>query len=291
MTTTTNRTITDRTTEPTAARALGSESVAVRLTDVRVTFPRRGGGTVTALDGLSLDIARGEIVAVLGPNGSGKSTLLRVVDGLLGPDAGRVEVEGRPVHGPDRAVGFVFQEPRLLPWRSAVDNVAYPLELGGAGRTERRRRALDLLRLVGVAGSADARPHELSGGMRQRVAIARALALEPSILLLDEPFSALDALTRERFNLEILRLWQQTRTTILLVTHSIPEALFVADRVVVLSPGPGHVVAERESPLGRPRTLDDLAAPALAEAAAELRAGLIAATDDEAVHAAERTAT
>jgi NitT/TauT family transport system ATP-binding protein len=281
LATTTERTITDRTTEPATARGPRSAPAAVRLADVRVTFPRRGGGMVTALDGLSLEVARGEIVAVLGPNGSGKSTLLRVVDGLLAPDAGQVEVEGRRVHGPDPAVGFVFQEPRLLPWRSALDNVAYPLELSGTGRDARRARALDLLRLVGVAGSAEARPHELSGGMRQRVAIARSLALEPSILLLDEPFSALDALTRERFNLEVLRLWERTRMTIVLVTHSIHEALFVADRVVVLSPGPGRVVRERRSPLARPRTLEDLASPALAEAGAELRAGLIATTDDD----------
>jgi NitT/TauT family transport system ATP-binding protein len=289
LTTTTERTTTDRPTEPASTRAKGP-TPAVRLADVRVTFPRRGGGTLVALDNLSLEVEPGEIVAVLGPNGIGKSTLLRVVDGVLTPAAGQVEVEGRAVHGPDPAVGFVFQEPRLLPWRSAVDNVAYPLELAGEGRAARRARALELLKVVGVARAAEARPHELSGGMRQRVAIARALVLEPSILLLDEPFSALDALTRERFNLEVLRLWQRTRMTIVLVTHSIPEALFVADRVVVLSPGPGHVVDERRSPLGRPRTIDDLASPALADAAAELRAGLIAATDDDVADVGSRTA-
>jgi len=258
---------------------------AVALHDVRVTFSRRDAPPLVALDGLSLEVARGEIVAVLGPNGSGKSTLLRVVDGLLRPDAGTVAVEGRPVDGPDPAVGFVFQEPRLLPWRSALDNVGYPLELRGVGARERAERGGELLRAVGVQAAADLRPHELSGGMRQRVAVARALALEPSVLLLDEPFSALDALTRERFNLELLRLWERTRTTILLVTHSIPEALFVADRVVVLSPRPGRVVGVTPSPLGRPRTLDDLSAPALAAAAAELRAGLISTTDDPGAEA------
>ncbi len=280
MTTTTEppaKTEPPATTERTGAAAT---TPAVRLVDVRVTFPRRGGEPLVALDRLSLDIARGEVVAIVGPNGSGKSTLLRVVDGLLAPEAGDVEIEGRSVRGPDPAVGFVFQEPRLLPWRNALDNVAYPLELAGLSPRDRAARARDLLRTVGVASFAEARPHELSGGMRQRVAIARALALEPSILLLDEPFSALDALTRERFNLELLRLWERTATTIVLVTHSVPEALFVADRVAVLSPGPGRVVGVRPSPLGRPRSLDDLGSPSLAEAAAELRAGLIATTDD-----------
>jgi NitT/TauT family transport system ATP-binding protein len=278
-------TTTERPTTGTATERAPVPVPAVALRDVRVTFPRRDAAPLAALDSLTLEVARGEIVAVLGPNGSGKSTLLRVVDGLLPPDAGTVAVEGRPVDGPDPSVGFVFQEPRLLPWRSAADNVAYPLELRGAAGRDRRERALELLRVVGVDAAAELRPHELSGGMRQRVAIARALALEPSVLLLDEPFSALDALTRERFNLELLRLWERTRTTILLVTHSIPEALFVADRVVVLSPRPGRVVGVAPSPLGRPRTLDDLAAPALASAAAELRAGLISTTDDPAVEA------
>jgi NitT/TauT family transport system ATP-binding protein len=263
-----------------------ADTPAVRLADVRVTFPFRGGGTLVALAGLSLDVGAGEIVAIVGPNGSGKSTLLRVVDGLLAPDAGRVDVEGRPVRGPDPAVGFVFQEPRLLPWRSALDNVAYPLELARVAADERQVRARDLLRLVGVAASAAARPRELSGGMRQRVALARALALRPSILLLDEPFSALDALTRERFNVELLRLWERTATTILLVTHSIPEALFLADRIAVLSPGPGRVTKVVSSPLSRPRSLDDLGSPALAAAAADLRAGLIATTDDPDVERA-----
>ncbi|HET7678015.1 MAG TPA: ABC transporter ATP-binding protein, partial [Candidatus Limnocylindrales bacterium] len=191
------------------------------------------------------------MAAVIGPNGSGKSTLLRLVGGLLAPEAGSVSLDGRPVVGPDPRVGFVFQEPRLLPWRDARDNVAYPLELAGLPAGARRRRALELLELVGVADFAAARPHELSGGMRQRVAIARALALEPAVLLLDEPFSALDALTRERLNAELLELWGRTGTTILLVTHSIAEAVFLADRVLVLSPRPGRVVADVAVPLPR----------------------------------------
>ncbi|HEY3522973.1 MAG TPA: ATP-binding cassette domain-containing protein [Candidatus Limnocylindrales bacterium] len=285
-TTTDTTTPTEQTTASSRAPLRAPRAPAVRLEDVRVEFATRREPLV-ALDGLSLEVAAGEVLAIVGPNGSGKSTLLRVIDGLLGPTSGRVEVEGRPVAGPDPAVGFVFQEPRLLAWRSTIDNVAYPLELRGVGRRERRARALELLRLVGIARAADLRPHELSGGMRQRAAIARALALEPSVLLLDEPFSALDALTRDRFNVELLRLWERTRTTILLVTHSIPEALFVADRVVVLTPSPGRVAGIVGSPLGRPRTLADLASPDLARAAAELRAGLLATTDDPSAEVTE----
>ncbi len=189
------------------------------------------------------------MVALIGPNGSGKSTLLRVIGGLLAADGGSVEVEGRAVTGPDPAVGFVFQEPRLLPWRDVLANVAFPLELAGVPPAERESRAHDLLRLVGLDRFATERPARLSGGMRQRVAIARALALRPSILLLDEPFSALDELTRERFDIELLDLWQKTSTTVVLVTHDMIEAVFLADRTIVLSPQPGRVVATVASPL------------------------------------------
>ena len=247
---------------------------AIRLAGVRRTFTAADGSTLVALDGLYLEIAAHEIVAIIGPNGSGKSTLLRIVGGLLGADAGTVEVEGRPVTGPDRAIGFVFQEPRLLPWRDALANVAYPLELAGTPRTDREARAREVLRLVGLAGFEATRPARMSGGMRQRVALARALAHAPSVVLLDEPFSALDALTRERFDVELLGLWEQTATTVVVVTHSIPEAVLLADRVVVLSPRPGRVARIVRSPLTRPRRLEDLDSPALAAAAAEVRAAL-----------------
>jgi ABC-type nitrate/sulfonate/bicarbonate transport system ATPase subunit len=247
---------------------------AIRLAGVRRTFSTAAGPRLVALDGLDLEVAANDVVAIIGPNGSGKSTLLRIIGGLLAPDAGTVEIEGRPVDGPDRAVGFVFQEPRLLPWRDVLANVAYPLELAGVARPEREARGHELLRLVGLDAFAASRPHRLSGGMRQRAAIARALALGPSVLLLDEPFSALDALTRERLDVELLRLWQQTATTVVLVTHSISEAVLLADRTVVLSRRPGRVVATIPSPLGRPRRLEDLSSPALAEAAAAVRAAL-----------------
>jgi NitT/TauT family transport system ATP-binding protein len=235
------------------------------------TVEKRG---LLVLDDVSFDVPAAGITAVLGPNGSGKSTLLRLISGLIEPDSGRILIDGKPVASADTRVGLVFQEPRLLPWRTALHNVAFPLQLAGAGTAERRERARALLELVGVGGFADARPHQLSGGMRQRVAIARALAREPSILLLDEPFSALDALTRERFNDELLDLWQRTGTAIVVVTHSIPEAIYVADEVVVMSSSPGRVLARVRVPLPRPRAAHMLESEPLIRTAAALRSHL-----------------
>jgi len=252
---------------------------AIRLDGVRFGFHINGRQT-EVIGGLDLEIAPRSIVALVGPNGCGKSTLLRVIAGLLPAGTGTVEVEGRPVAGPDSRVGLVFQEPRLLPWRSAFANVAFPLEVAGRDRDARERRVTDLLGLVGLRDWSRARPAELSGGMRQRVSIARALALEPAVLLLDEPFSALDSLTRERFNVEILRLWERIGATIVLVTHSIAEAVFLADRVVVLSPRPAQLVADVAVDLPRPRRPGDLDAAAVTRTAAEIRVHLEGATDD-----------
>jgi NitT/TauT family transport system ATP-binding protein len=258
---------------PSEAGGRGTTLASVRVAGVRRTFTTRGAELV-ALDGLDFDVPSGQVVAIVGPNGSGKSTLLRVIAGLLPATAGSVALDGTPVDGPEARVGLVFQEPRLMPWRDAADNVAFPLELAGWERGPRRRRAVELLDLVGVADFAAARPHELSGGMQQRVGIARALALEPSVLLLDEPFSALDALTRERFNIELLDLWARMRPTILLVTHSIPEAVLIADRVLVLSARPGRVVADIAVPLRRPREIADIDAAAVTATGAAIRAAL-----------------
>jgi len=252
---------------------------AIRLDGVRFGF-RIGGRQTEVIGGLDLEIAPRSIVALVGPNGCGKSTLLRVIAGLLPARTGRVEVEGRPVTGPDSRVGLVFQEPRLLPWRSAFANIAFPLEVAGRARDARERRVTDLLGLVGLRDWSRARPAELSGGMRQRVAIARALALEPAVLLLDEPFSALDSLTRERFNVELLRLWERIGATIVLVTHSIAEAVFLADRVLVLSPRPAQLVADVAVDLPRPRLPGHLDVAAVTRTAAEIRAHLQGATDD-----------
>ncbi len=252
---------------------------AIRLDGLRFGFDV-GGRPIEVLGGIDLVVERGSVIALVGPNGCGKSTLLRVVAGLLAPANGAVEIDGRPVTGPDARVGLVFQEPRLLPWRTSLANVAFPLEVSGLARGTRETRARDLLRLVGLADWDHARPGELSGGMRQRVAIARALALEPSVLLLDEPFSALDSLTRERFNVEILRLWERIGATIVLVTHSIPEAIFLADRVVVLAPRPSRVVADVRVDLPRPRRMADLDAAVVTRTAALIRDRLGGATDD-----------
>jgi NitT/TauT family transport system ATP-binding protein len=245
---------------------------AIRVAGVDMSFPRRDGGVLPVLAGIDLAIDGGGIVALIGPNGSGKSTLLRVIAGLLAPDRGIVTIDGERITAPDPRIGLVFQEPRLLPWRSAADNITYPLELAGWSADGRRERLDILTELVGLDASVRAnRPAELSGGQRQRVALARALALEPGVLLLDEPFSALDALSRERFDLELLRLWERAGSTIVLVTHNIAEAILVADRVVVLSPRPGRVVADLAVDLPRPRSIADLDAAVVSRTSLEIR--------------------
>lgn len=246
----------------------------LRLSGVEMTFARAGGGRLAALDGVDLAIRAGEVISVIGPNGCGKSTLLRVIAGLLTPDRGRVLLDGAEVRGPSPKVGIVFQEPRLLPWRTVEANIAYPLELAGRPAAGREARTAALIELVGLAGFGRTVPSQLSGGMSQRAALARALALEPDVLLLDEPFSALDALTRERFNLELLSLWGRTGTTIVAVTHSIPEAIFLADRVIVLSGRPGRVVADLTVDLPRPRALSNLDEAAVSRLAAVIRGNL-----------------
>ena len=250
----------------------------IAVDGVSLTF--RGARTTHVLDGIDLAIRPREVVALIGPNGCGKSTLLRVLGGLIPTDAGAVTIDGEPVTGPDPRVGLVFQEPRLLAWRSVDDNVGFPMQLAGWSKARQAARTADLLGLVGLREFAGARPSTLSGGTRQRVSIARALALEPRLLLLDEPFSALDALTRERFNVELLRLWDRTGTTIVLVTHSIPEAVFLADRVVVMSPRPGRVVADITVELPRPRRIADLDSAFVSHLAAEVRTHLVDTTDD-----------
>jgi NitT/TauT family transport system ATP-binding protein len=244
--------------------------------DLRVAFrpAARGAEPTVALDGLSIDVAGGEIVALIGPNGCGKSTFLRVAAGLLTPERGSIYLDGRPILEPDDRIGLVFQEPRLLPWRSVARNVAFPLELAGWSPERRAARVKELLRLVDVEWAADLRPVQLSGGMRQRAAIARSLALSPDVLLLDEPFSSLDALTRERFNLELLRLQERTGATIIIVTHSIPEAILVADRVLVLTPRPGRVAAEVRIDAPRPRSVELLDEALVSRAAAAIRGHL-----------------
>ena len=265
---------------PTRGRSTeGRDLTSIAIRSVSRSFAT-ADGRLPVLDAVTFDGPARQIVAIIGPNGCGKSTLLCLVSGLLPADRGAVELDGTPVTGPDPRIGFVFQEPRLLPWRDAAGNVEYPLELAGWARGRREAQVRDLLGLVGLREFAGARPHALSGGMRQRVSIARALALGPSVLLLDEPFSALDALTRERFNTELLNLWERTATTILLVTHSISEAVYLADRVVVLSPRPGRVVADISVTLDRSERDANVDTLALGRTASAIRRHLAGATDD-----------
>jgi NitT/TauT family transport system ATP-binding protein len=249
-------------------------SARIELRDVSVTFPAARADRLQALEGLDLVVEPGQVVAMIGPNGSGKSTFLRVVAGLLAPDSGSVLIDGEAVEGPSPRVGLVFQEPRLLPWRTTAENVAYPLELAGLAPAERDARVGRLLETVGLEEAAALIPSRLSGGMRQRAAIARTLATEPAVLLLDEPFSALDELTRERLNLELLAIAARERATVVIVTHSVQEAIFLADRVVVLSERPGRVVADIPVDLSRPRSLGDLDAGVVSAAAHDIRAHL-----------------
>ena len=217
----------------------------IRLSGVAFTFPARSGRLpLTALSGLELACGVGSVTAVIGPNGCGKSTLLRVLAGLLAPAAGEVSVFGRSPTAGDPRIGLVFQQPRLLPWRSLLDNVALPLTLKDTGVAEARARAMIALEQVALADVAHLRPRELSGGMQQRAGLARALVRHPELLLLDEPFSSLDSLTRDAFDLELARLVADPRRTVVLVTHSVAEAVAVADRVVILTPRPGRVAAD-----------------------------------------------
>ncbi|MEX1072568.1 MAG: ABC transporter ATP-binding protein [Chloroflexota bacterium] len=221
------------------------------------SFTARGEVLTTALAGIDLEIRRGEFVSLIGPSGCGKSTLLRIIGDLTQPTAGKVTVNGKSAAAARRGreYGIVFQAPVLFDWRRVEDNVRLPLELLGMGRAERESRAREMLDLVELTEFARHYPYQLSGGMQQRVAIARALALEPALLLMDEPFGALDEMTRERMNSEVLRIWEKTGTTVVFVTHSIPEAVFLSSRVVVMSRRPGRITRTVEIDLARPRGL------------------------------------
>ena len=245
--------------------------VTIRDVGVRFASPR---GEVEALADASLEIDPGSFSVIIGPNGCGKSTLLRLIAGLIQPMAGSVTVDGRTPRPGDGRVGLAFQQPRLIPWRSTLDNVALPLELGGVAPAERRARAYEALDRVGLRGAAALRPRELSGGMAQRAALARALIADPPVLLLDEPFSALDALTRETFDEELQRLWLERPRTVVLVTHSVSEAVALADRVVVMTPRPGRVARVVEVDLPRPRPAELLGDARAAAIATEVRSTL-----------------
>jgi NitT/TauT family transport system ATP-binding protein len=231
---------------------MSEQQVVVSLRGVRKEF---GRGGVVALEGIDLDVRPGEFVSLIGPSGCGKSTLLRIVGDLIQPTAGGVAVNGKPPRRAreDRDYGIVFQDAVLFDWRTVEKNIALPLEMTGWSRERRRTRVRELLDLVELAGFEKHYPWQLSGGMQQRVSIARALSFSPALLLMDEPFGALDEMTRERMNLELLQIWEQTGSTVIFVTHSIAEAVFLSTRVVVMSPRPGRITGLIDVDLPRPR--------------------------------------
>ncbi len=235
-----------------------STAPVIRIRGVDKVFASHEGGQTAALSGIDLDIAPGEFVSLIGPSGCGKSTLLRVIADLVQPSRGEVEVNGKTPGQArlDRDYGMVFQAPILFDWRTVEENVRLPLEILGRPPAWQAARAREMLELVELGDVAGYRPYQLSGGMQQRVSIARALSFEPRILLMDEPFGALDEMTRERMNDEVLRIWERTGTTVVFVTHSIPEAVFLSSRVVVMSARPGRITAVVDIDLARPRTDD-----------------------------------
>ena len=239
----------------------------IAIADLEKTYATRARPRVQALAAITLDIAAGEFVTIVGQSGCGKTTLLKILAGLLPCSGGRVTLRGAVVDGPSRDIGIVFQDPVLLPWRTAFDNVMLPVQVLRLDPAVHRDRARRLLALVGLAGFEDKYPHELSGGMRQRVALARALAEEPDVLLMDEPFAALDAMTRDLLHDELERLWAETGTTLIFVTHNVREAVRLGDRVVVLSSRPGRVAVDVPIDLPRPRRLES---PAVATLAGEV---------------------
>jgi NitT/TauT family transport system ATP-binding protein len=233
-------------------------------------FPGANGGLM-ALDPVSFEVQRNEFVCLIGPSGCGKTTLLRLLAGLSLPTSGSVTFEGRPLAGPRRRIGFVFQQANLMPWRTALANIALPLELAGAKSEAILEQAGSMIDLVGLKGFETSYPHDLSGGMAQRVAIGRALIHQPEVLLLDEPFGALDALTRELMADELMRIWTDRSVTVVMVTHSISEAILLADRVIALSPRPGSVRLDLQIPLARPRTIEQSYTPEFGRLAERLR--------------------
>jgi NitT/TauT family transport system ATP-binding protein len=272
-----------------------SSQPIVRLSGVDKVFSRGGQPVTTALEGIDLDIRSGEFVSLIGPSGCGKSTLLRLIGDLVPPTGGEVVVNGKSAAQArrDRDSGMVFQAPVLFEWRSVEDNVKLPLEILGRPAAERAARAREMLDLVELGEFTKHYPYQLSGGMQQRVAIARALAFEPAILLMDEPFGALDEMTRERMNSEVLRIWQRTGTTIVFVTHSIPEAVFLSSRVVVMSARPGRITKVIDVDLARPRNEETRESRRYFELVTEVREALRAGggleVDEAVLASANRT--
>lgn len=231
-----------------------NRSLLIEIKDVAKVYRPRRGPELAAIDRISLDVADGEFVTIVGPSGCGKSTLLKLVAGLVFPTAGEIMVDGQPVTGPRVGVSMVFQSAVLLRWKTVLANVMFPVKIMRLDESQYRGRAYELLDLTGLRGFESRYPRELSGGMQQRTAICRALVFDPKVLLMDEPFGALDAMTREELSFELLRIWQERRKTVLFVTHSVAEAVLLADRVVVMSARPGRVIDIINVDLPRPRS-------------------------------------
>src|SRR5499433_4447832 len=225
----------------------------IQARNVTLSFRPKNRESVTALNNFTIEVTKGEFVSIVGPSGCGKSTFLNIVLGLIKPDSGEIRLNGTPIKGPGQERAMVFQEFGLLPWRTVTANVELGLELKDVPAAERSERAIELIKLVGLAGFERHYPHELSGGMKQRVGLARALATEPEVLLMDEPFAALDAQTRDLMQAELLRIWQEARKTVLFVTHQIDEAIYLSDRVMVMTKRPGHAKKAFTIALPRPR--------------------------------------
>jgi NitT/TauT family transport system ATP-binding protein len=247
-----------------------SEAAAVSIRGVQKRFAQ---GQVQALQDIDLEIAPQEFISLIGPSGCGKSTLLRIIGDLIAPSAGQVLVNGKPAPQArrDRDYGIVFQDPVLYDWRTVQKNIALPLELSGWNRQKRQQRVEEMLQLVELTGFAGHHPWQLSGGMQQRVAIARALSFSPALLLMDEPFGALDEMTRERLNDELLRIWQASGSTVVFVTHSIAEAVYLSTRVVVMSARPGRIAGLVDVDLAHPRTIDTREEPRFFELVTQVR--------------------
>ncbi|MBI4207173.1 MAG: ABC transporter ATP-binding protein [Betaproteobacteria bacterium] len=248
----------------------------IRCLGVSKVYETIEGERIHALADIDLAVHEGEFVSVVGPSGCGKSTLLRLLAGTLPKTAGEMFLRGSPITGPRRDIGIVFQTATLLPWRNVLQNTLLPVDVQGLDKTTYTARAHNLLQMVGLAGFERKYPFELSGGMQQRVSITRALVHDPAVLLMDEPFGALDALTREQMNLDLQRIWAAARKTVFLITHSISEAVFLADRVLVMSARPGRIIAELNVNFSRPRSLDVMGTPEFGRLVTQIRHDLAA---------------
>jgi NitT/TauT family transport system ATP-binding protein len=249
-------------------------SSRITVRNLTAEYDAPGGGTLPALGPVSFSIESGSFVCLVGPSGCGKSTLIRILGGLQRPTRGEALLDNKPITEPPRRVGLMFQESNLMPWRAVLDNIALPLELAGVPKDERHQAAYALLPTLGLMEFAAAYPGELSGGMAQRAALGRLLIQQPDVLLLDEPFGALDALTREQISADLLEIWARYQQTVFMVTHDIHDAVWLADQVLVMSQRPGRIIAEIPVPLKRPRKLEDAYSQVFNETAQQVRAAI-----------------